>query len=267
MRAERPWTAIILAGQRPGENDFAKANGVALKALIPVAGEPMLGRVARTLLASPSVGRVLLLAQQPEALVEGRLAWLAAEPRVALARGGDGISRSIMAVAGEPAAPWPVLIATADHVLLTPAMVEEFLAGVGGADAAFAVVERRTVEARYPETRRTWIRFSDGAFTGANLFALCGPAARAGLAIWAEVETDRKKALRLLLHFGPWLALRALTRTISLDRALAKAAARAGLGIRAVRLSDAEAAIDVDKQQDLELATEILRRWGESSAL
>src|SRR3978361_2027873 len=48
------WTAILLAGERPGENGFAQSRGVAAKALIPVAGEAMLARVARALLAAPS---------------------------------------------------------------------------------------------------------------------------------------------------------------------------------------------------------------------
>lgn len=259
MSSTGNWTALILAGERPGENAFARANGVSTKALIPVAGEPMLGRVARTLLACPSVARAIILAQEPERLVEGELAWLAAEPRIELARSADGISRSIMAVAGGAAA-WPVLVVTADHALLTPAMVEGFVGQVGSADAAFAVVERRHVETAYPETKRTWLRFSDGDYTGANLFALVRPAARTALEIWSEVEQDRKKALRILGFFGPLLAIRALTRTISLDGALAVAARRAGLSVAAVRLAEAEAAIDVDKDGDLALASSILKR-------
>ena len=124
---------------------------------------------------------------------------------------------------------------------------------------AVGLVERRTIEAVHPETRRTWLRFSDGDYSGANLFALRTPAAQRALDIWASVEQDRKKAARLMLHFGPWLALRALTRTISLDSALAKAARRAGLTVQAVRLPVAEAAIDVDKEADLELAERILK--------
>jgi CTP:molybdopterin cytidylyltransferase MocA len=258
------WTSIILAGQRPGENDFAASNGVPAKALIPVAGEPMLGRVARTLLESPSIARIVVLAQAPGDLLEGALEWMKAEPRITTARSGEGISRSILAVAGTEAAPWPVLITTADHPLLTPPIVEEFLAGIGEADVAGAVVERRVVEASYPETRRTWFKFSDGGFSGANLFALRGPKSHSALSLWAGIEKDRKKAMRLLTYFGPLLALRAATRTISLDAALRSAGAKTGLDIRAVRLGTAEAAIDVDKQADLLLVESIFRRLGEA---
>ena len=141
---------------------------------------------------------------------------------------GEGISSSVSAVAGSERAPWPALVVTADHALLTPAMIEEFIAGSTGADAAAAVVERRTVEAAYPESRRTWLRFSDGDYTGAILFALRGPKSRSALDAWSRVERDRKKALRLMMRFGPILALRAATRTISLDRMLATVAPRLG---------------------------------------
>jgi GTP:adenosylcobinamide-phosphate guanylyltransferase len=253
------WTAIILAGQRPGENAFAASQDVAAKALIPVAGEPMLGRVAATLLRCPEIGRIVVLAQEPDALLEGTLDWMATEPRIATAHAGDGISTSIAAVAGTDAAPWPVLVVTADHALLTPGMVAEFIAEAGNHDAAVALVERRVVDAAYPETRRTWLRFSDGDYSGANLFALGGPAAHKALALWSRVEKDRKKALRLLLYFGPMLALRAITRTISLDAAVARVARRSGLTVKPVRLSVAEAAIDVDKPADLALVERILK--------
>ena len=254
------WTAILLAGQRAGEEDFPARYGVAAKALIPIDGEPMLGRVARTLLASPSIGRILILAQQPDALLAGPLAWLTDEPRIGAARSGAGISASIGAVVGSAAAPFPLLVTTADHALLTVEMVETFLAGGKESDVAFALVERSLVEQVHPDTKRTWLRLGDGDYSGANLFALASPASREVLAFWSRVEKDRKKALRLISYFGPWLLLRALTRTISLDAALARIGRRMGLGLKAVRLPFPEAAIDVDKPEDVELAQRILAR-------
>jgi GTP:adenosylcobinamide-phosphate guanylyltransferase len=252
------WTAILLAGQRPGENGFAEAHGVPAKALIPVAGEPMLSRVVRTLLASPSIGRIVVLAQNPDALFAGELAWMREEPRIGTACAGEGISASIGRIAGTEAAPYPVLVTTADHALLAPEMVETFLAQSRGADGTFGIVERAVVERVHPETKRTWIRFSDGDFTGANLFGLVTAASRQSVEFWQRVEKDRKKALKLVAFFGPAILLRVLTRTISLDGAIAKAGRKLGLNLRAIRLPFPEAAIDVDKPADLELVERIL---------
>jgi GTP:adenosylcobinamide-phosphate guanylyltransferase len=252
------WTAIVLAGRRPGEDGFAAAHGVAAKALIPVAGEAMLGRVTRTLLASPSVGRIVILAQQAKALLAGELEWIAAESRIDTSEAGDGISASVAAVAGTAAAPYPVLVTTADHPLLRADMIETFVAGAAGADAAFAMVERRLVEQAHPGTRRTWIKAADGHYSGANLFAFLTPASRAGIDFWRRVEKDRKRPLKLLSHLGPAIFLRALTRTISLGDAAERAGRKAGIRLKAVTLPFPDAAIDVDKTADLELAERIL---------
>jgi GTP:adenosylcobinamide-phosphate guanylyltransferase len=258
MLMQTPWTAIILAGRRPGENGFAESHGLHAKALISVGGEPMLGRVARTLLACPSVGSIVVLAQEPEGLLTNGLSWMAGEPRIRTAVSHDGISESVGRIAGGADAPWPVLVTTADHALLRPDMVEAFIAGSRGAQASFAIVERGVVEQAHPDTKRTWLKFTDGHYTGANLFGLASQSARKAVDFWARAERDRKKALRLMMYFGPMLFLRAFTRTISLDAAVAKAGHALGVKLRAVRLPFAEAAIDVDKQADLELAEQIL---------
>jgi GTP:adenosylcobinamide-phosphate guanylyltransferase len=252
------WTAILLAGERPGGDPLAARFGVASKALIRIAGASMIRRVADTLLATPEIARVVILAQDPAALLTGDAAHLAADPRVFLAKSGSGISSSIAAVAGSDIAPWPVLVATADHPLLNPGIVREFLAAAQDCDVAVGVGERGAVEGRYPEARRTWLKFVDGHFSGANLFALRNRNAERALTFWSGIERDRKKAWKLISRFGPVLLVRALTRTIRFETAVARAASRLGLSARPVILSAPEAAIDVDKMEDFELVEAIL---------
>ena len=253
------WTAILLAGQRPGIDPLAQAFGQEWKALIRIDGEAMLSRVAKTLLAAPSIARVLVVAQQSKALFVGDCAWLADEPRVATAISTSGIAVSVAALAGTEVAPWPVLVTTADHPLLTPAMVEAAIAGVGEADVGVGLVSSRTLLAAYPDNRRTWLKFARGHWTGANLFALHSGRAMSALLAWGEVERDRKKALKLIWHFGPSLALRAVTRTITLAGALDKAGRKLGAKVVPIDLPFAEAGIDVDKPSDHELAERILK--------
>jgi GTP:adenosylcobinamide-phosphate guanylyltransferase len=248
------WTALILAGQRPGTDALAAHFGEEWKALVPIAGEAMLTRVVRTLHQVPEISRIIVLGQNPEVLADA----VAAGGGAAIIASQSGISASISAVAGDEAAPWPVLVTTADHPLLTPAMVSAFLAGAQGADLAVAMVEKQPMLAQFPHSKRTWLKFSDGHWSGANLFALTGNRVRPALALWAAAEQDRKKAWKLFLHFGPWLAIRALTRTIGLSAALERAGRNIGLVAQLVPMADPVAAIDVDKPADHALATEIL---------
>ncbi len=254
--ADPQWTAIILAGQRPGPDPLAQHFGQDWKALVPIRGVPMVTHVVRTLQSVPEIRRIIVLAQEPGVLEAAvRMAGDAD-----ILTSGSGISTSILNHAGTSNAPWPVLVTTADHPLLTHAMVRDFLADVaaGAADVAIGMVERATMLAAYPDNRRTWLRFADGHWSGANLFALRSDRARAALLLWAEAEQDRKKAWKLFLNFGPWLALRAITRTIGLKSALRKAGRRLGLNAQLVDMRSAEAAIDVDKPSDHALAEQIL---------
>jgi len=72
------WTAIVLAGSRPGRDAFAESFGTDLKALIPVAGEPMVRHPVRALLASQNVGKILVLSQAPQRIA----ATLPYDPRI-----------------------------------------------------------------------------------------------------------------------------------------------------------------------------------------
>jgi hypothetical protein len=125
-------------------------------------------------------------------------------------------------------------------------------------DVAVAMVERQTMLKQFPDAQRTWLRFSDGAWSGANLFALMTQKSSFALELWADAEQDRKKAWRLFLHFGLFLAIRALTRTIGLHQAMERAGKRLGLDAQLVPMSDPVAAIDVDKLSDHVLAEKIL---------
>jgi GTP:adenosylcobinamide-phosphate guanylyltransferase len=261
IEASGAWTAILLAGDRPGGDPLARHFGVCRKALVAVAGRTMLGRVAATLLAAPEIGRVVVLAQDPQALLVGDAAWLAGHPQVAIASSGRGIASSISAIAGSAAAPFPLLVTTADHVLLTEAMLAEFLASAAAdCDAAFGVGERRNMEAAYPGNRRTWLRFPDGDYSGANLFALRNVKVATALNLWEGYEQDRKQAWKLFARFGPELFLRALTRTISFPAAVRRAGLRLSVRVKPIVMSAAEAMIDVDKLADHALAEAILRK-------
>ena len=247
----------MLAGERPGGDPLAAQLGVPAKALIEVDGRTMLSRVVEALLGSSRIKKVLILAQKIELIAQAEPSEILKDPRVELAQSGKGIAASIEAVIGTPQASWPVLVTTADNALLTSKRVVDFLDQVGPSDIAVGLGERAIVEHAFPDTKRTWLKFSDGHFSGANLFAFksarCLPAVRH----WQAVEQDRKKGLKLVASFGPTLLFRSLTRTIGLKDAIIKAGQKMGFEARAVIL-DAEAPIDVDKKEDIELVERIL---------
>jgi len=247
------WTALVLAGSRPGIDPFAASHGTDLKALIPVAGEAMVRRPVRTLLASDGIATVRVLTQQPERIG----AALPADPRLSVVRSDQTIAATLAAVCADPGTQWPVLVTTADHALLDEAMVADFISRAEGADLAIGLVEARPLLKRLPATRRTWIGFRGGRYSGANLFALGSPRAAKAIELWRGVEQNRKKGWILLATFG-LPGLLGLMRLRSLHQTTASIGRRLGLDLRAVEMRNPLAAVDVDKPADHELVEAIL---------
>ena len=249
------WTAIVLAGSRPGGDSMAIAAGVAMKALLPVAGRPMVSRPVAALLACPAVQSVRVLSQSPGLLARA----LPDDARVTQQASSSSIAATLNALCTDPATPWPVLVTTADHALLTPAMIDQFLAKAAGADLAIGVVEQSALLARLPETKRTWLKFRGGAYSGANLFALSGPQVVSAIALWRGVEQDRKKGWRVIAALGWPVLLGAVLRLRGVDATAAAIGRRLGLTVRIVQLTDPLAAVDVDKPDDHRLVEAILK--------
>jgi GTP:adenosylcobinamide-phosphate guanylyltransferase len=259
-RADAPladWTALLLAGERPGGDPLARAAGVRWKALLPIGGRPMLLHPLDALLAA-GCDRVLVATQAPADLEPV----LPDDPRIRLVPSGASIAATLEPILADPGCPYPLLVTTADHALLTPAMLADFAAAAAGADVATGLVGRRALMARLPETRRTWIRFAKESWSGANLFAFGSPAALRAIALWRGVEQDRKKGLALVGTLGPMALIGALLRLRTLDQTVAAVGRRLGLDARAVAMTDPLAAVDVDKPDDARLVESLLAERG-----
>jgi GTP:adenosylcobinamide-phosphate guanylyltransferase len=251
----RTYTALLLAGSRPGKDAFAARYAAEMKALIPIAGEPMLLRPLRALLASRQIESVRILAQEPDKLAPA----LPDVPGWSLEPSGGTIAETLEALCSADNARWPLLVTTADHALLDTGMIDQFCSEAEGADLAIGVVTKSALEKRLPQSRRTWIAMRRGKYTGANLFAFGNPRALKAVELWRSVEQDRKKGWRLLLALG-LPGLLGFLRLRTLDQTLDAMGRRLGLTLHAVRLDDPLAAVDVDKPQDHALVTAILER-------
>ena len=248
------WTAIVLAGSRPGTDPFAAAHGTDLKPLIPVAGVPMVARPVETLLQSPGIATVRVLTQQADRIA----AVLPTNERLTVEPSGSTIASTLAAILSDPATCFPLLVTTADHALLDPNMVSDFCGKAAGADLGIGLVEQRALTARLPDTQRTWLKFRGGAYSGANLFAFGSANAGMAVELWRSVEQDRKKGWRMIAALGPVVLLGAVLRLRTLDQTLASVGRRLGLDIRKVELGNPLAAVDVDKEADHALVTAIL---------
>jgi len=243
--------ALILAGSRSGERDPAAAYaGAPHKALIVVGGRTMLARVAAAL-GQAGIDRILVSADHPAVEAE------AARLGLACVAPASGPSASVARTFAEVEA--PLLVTTADHALLRGAWVSQFLADTpADADVAVLLARRDRVEAAAPDTRRTWLRFGDGDWSGCNLFLLRTPAAAGALALWQSVEADRKRPWRIVRRLGAGTLLRYLSGRLSLAEGLRRLGTVAGVRAAMVPAADGLAAVDVDKPADLDLVRRLI---------
>ncbi|MGD9294992.1 MAG: NTP transferase domain-containing protein [Roseobacter sp.] len=256
-------SALVLAGSRGPDCPVAALGKVSHKALVPIAGIPMIERVVATLAASQEFARILVSIEDPDLLgsVPGLKAHIDsgllsairanATPALSTLDGFDelGAGRDGM-----------ILMTTADNCLLTPEILGYFLnALTAGADVTAAVARTDMVKAAYPEARRTRMRFRDGGQGGCNLFALQTENAGNIIAFWRKIEQNRKSPLTMLRQLGVATALRYVLNRLTLAQALEKLGRRTRTQLATVDMPFAEAAIDVDSPEDFYLAEKILR--------
>lgn len=256
--------ALILAGSRGPDDPLALATGTEHKAFIEIGGRPMLARVVEALSQVPAVGRITIAIERPELV----------EAAASLARWREEGRLSVMRAAGSPAATVvraleqvegapPLLVTTADHALLTPRMVRHFLDHAPAeADVAAGIATDHTIQAAYPGTRRTYLRFRDIAFSGCNLFLFRSARARHVADLWRQVERHRKQPWRMVAMLGIGNLTQFLLGRLTLQDALARMSSKTDARLAAVDMPFAEAAIDVDKPADLELVRAIVARSG-----
>lgn len=235
---------LVLAGSRPGATDpVASSEGTSHKALVEIDGKPMLAHVVGAL---GEAGIVRIAVAAGDAAVVALAEALGCEVVPAAA----GPSASVAAALDRLGA--PMLVTTSDHALLRPEWVRQFVEEAPGeADVAILLARREAVERAMPGSRRTYLRFADGQWSGCNLFLLARPEARTAVETWKMVETDRKRPWRIAARLGLGMLLNYALGRLTLAAAIARLGRRVGVEARLVAAEDGLAAVDVDKPADL----------------
>lgn len=237
--------ALVLAGARPEADPAAAYAGVSHKALIQLAGEPLLARVVGALQGA-GLRRIAVSASDP------RVVALATQLGCEVRPTESGPSLS--ALRGIEALGTPVLLTTSDHALLQAEWIAQFLDDASAAaDVSVLLARREVVEAAAPGTRRTYLKFADGEWSGCNLFLVRTERGLGAIRLWREIEADRKRPWRIIRRLGPLTLVRYLLGQVTLAEALRRLGALCGAEVAAVPSRFGLAAVDVDKPADLEL--------------
>lgn len=251
-------TIIVLAAQRQGRLDpLAAVAGVSHKCLVPIGGRPLLAHVLAAFAGLAGIASVRIAVESGAAEALSPIALASGLP-VTFVASADNMADSVYAAAAGSAG--PLVITTADNVLLTPAAVREVATRLtGGEDMVVAFARKEDVLSAHPEGQRRFYKLRDGQYSNCNFYGL----SHRGLElaeIFREGGQFAKNPMRLARVFGFLNLLILRYGLISLDAAMKRFGRRFGVRASALVLADGALAIDVDNARTYKIAAELLDR-------
>jgi GTP:adenosylcobinamide-phosphate guanylyltransferase len=249
---------LVLAGERhKNDNAVAKSDSVACKAFAQVNGKPMIDHVIGTIQESGLANDIVVSISRKKDISMGApyLSGQIDTKKVIQSEPDVSPVKSAIKMLGCLDGERPILLTTADHALLSIDMIKQFIEGYKPEkfDAAVALLPLNILTKKYPDIKRTRLKFQDGDYKSCNLFIFSDKeSAQSVLSFWHIIEDQRKSPWKIAKTLGMVNLLRYLTGFLPLNMALSSIGEKAGVSPQAVMLDIAESAIDVDTPSDLE---------------
>ena len=245
--------AIVTAGGIPRPEDplYTYSHGNS-KALMDVAGKPMIQWVLDALGTAKRVSNVIVVGLSPKSGVTCKkpLYFVSNQGRM-LANIVAGVNKALEINKRSKY----VLVVSSDIPSIKPEMVDWLVATCMETkdDLYYGVCPRDVMEARFPNSKRTYTHLKDMDVCGADMNVTHVRMATEHLDMWESLIGSRKSPLRSasLIGFGTLFAL--FTRRLTLEDAVRRVSERLGVKARAIVWPYAEPCMDVDKPVQLEL--------------
>ena len=258
--------AIVTAGGIPLPEDplYTYTNGDC-KALVDVAGKPMIQWVLDALGDAKHVDNVIIIGLSPKSSVTCKkpLHYVSNQGRM-LANIVAGVDKALEL---DPKTEY-VLVASSDIPGINAEMVDWLIETCiqTKEDIYYGVVPREVMETRYPGSNRTYTKLKDIQLCGADMHITHVRMATEHLDMWEQLIGNRKSPLKQAQIIGLGTLFALFTRRLTLDDAIRRVCERIGIQGRAIVWPYAEPCMDVDKPNQLELLREDLAKQQLGSA-
>jgi molybdopterin-guanine dinucleotide biosynthesis protein A len=244
---------IITAGGVPQSDDllFSYTQGGS-KALLPLAGKPMVQWVLDALTAARQVDRIVVVGlKETDGVGSPKLAAFLPDQGSLL----KNVTIGIDWVVEQEAESRQILLCSADIPLISAEMVDEWVTQCNDptVDLYYGVVGRALMERVFPASNRSYVHFSDGDVAGADIFVVNPQLAHQHRELWDDLIGDRKSVLKQARRFGIGFLLRLLLRRVSIRQAEEHIERVLNLTGRVITVAHAELGMDVDKPFQLEI--------------
>ena len=252
--------AIVTAGGIPQARDplYAYSNGNS-KALIDVAGKPMVQWVLDALGDSKKVDNVIVIGLTAKSGLTCKkpLHYVSNQGRM-LANIVTGVKKSIELNKKSEY----VLIVSSDIPAIKGEMVDWLVktAMETQDDIYYGVCPQEVMESRYPTSNRTYTKLKDMQVCGADMNIIHVNQVTEHLETWEALIGNRKSPLASAAVIGWDTLFQLFTRQLTLQGMVERASQRIGIKGRAILWDHAEPGMDVDKPHQLEIMREDLAR-------
>lgn len=252
--------AIVIAGGIPRPEDplYAYSHGDS-KALIDVAGKPMIQWVLDALGDAKKVDNVIIIGLSPKSGVSCKkpVYYVSNQGRM-LANIVAGVDKVLELNRKSKY----VLVVSSDIPTLKSEMVDWLVDTCMETkdDIYYGVCPKDVMEARFPGSKRTYTHLRDMDVCGADINLTHVRMATEHLDLWESLIGSRKSPLKQagIIGFGTLFAL--FTRRLTLEDAVSRVCDRIGIKGRAIVWPYAEPCMDIDKPSQLELLREDLEK-------
>jgi GTP:adenosylcobinamide-phosphate guanylyltransferase len=246
--------AIVTAGGIPNPDDplypFLKGDA---KALVDVAGKPMIQWVLDALNAAQQVDAIILIGLSAKSeLVSTKPTHYVPNQGRMLANIVAGVNKALDLNRKTEY----VLVVSSDIPALKGEMVDWLVSRCMETkdDLYYGVCPRDVMEARFPDSKRTYTHLKDIELCGSDINITHVRMATEHLDLWERLIGNRKSPMRQAAIIGLDLIWKIkVTHSLTLDALVEEVCSRLGIKARAIIWDRAEPCMDVDKPHQLEL--------------
>jgi GTP:adenosylcobinamide-phosphate guanylyltransferase len=245
--------AIVTAGGLNLPDDpLYEWTGVKKKALIPLAGRPMIGWVVDALARSGLVEHIVIVGLKPDEVDFGDAPVHFVDTTGEML---DNILAGLERLKEINPSVKKLLLCSSDIPLITPEIVRGFVEECGSleADTYYAIVEEKTMEARFPGSKRTFVPFKGGRYSGGDIFLVDVVASEANIDLFRSLSGSRKNYLNQARMLGLGFIIRFLLRMMTVHEAAERVRKTINLNACVVDTRFAELGMDLDKLYQYEL--------------
>jgi GTP:adenosylcobinamide-phosphate guanylyltransferase len=252
--------AIVTAGgiPQPGDPLYEYTNG-GLKALLDVAGKPMIQWVLDALGDASMVDRVIVVG-----LLEDSGVTCSKPTTYVPGKGGmlENVRSGVEKLFEINSQAHHVLAVSSDIPAITGEMIDWTVKACQETDhdLYYNVITRQVMEARFPNSKRSYIRLKDSEVCGGDMNAIRAKTVTANEELWERIIDARKNVFKQAALVGFDTLLLLLLRQMNIERGIKRVGKKLDISGRVLFCPYAEIGMDIDKPHQLEILRADLAR-------